>query len=185
MSYRWKTGVSSTCCHSDALVVLVVPSSFLGTDQLICRWFKRWLLVGRFDSKQRGQCTIHLEREPKCCCVSLLEEKLSLYRHCNVVEQELHENFHCQKAFEASTKGTWSEIFAEWWFIRESLNLSSNFLPQNELFKSKTLNAWEIIVLARGRKIAFVCVSLTLNARLESFESLSTKLSYQRDAKWL
>ena len=46
------------------MLFVVVPSSFLCSGQQICRWFKRWLFVGHFDSKQKGQRTVHLER---CC----------------------------------------------------------------------------------------------------------------------
>ena len=37
------------------MLFVVVPSSFHGSGQQICRWFKRWLFVGHFDSKQRDQ----------------------------------------------------------------------------------------------------------------------------------
>ena len=46
------------------MLFVVVPSSFLCSGQQIRRWFKRWLFVGHFDSKQKGQRTVHLER---CC----------------------------------------------------------------------------------------------------------------------
>ena len=120
-------------------------------------------------------------------CFSLLEKKTLSSPAFQCGRTRTAREFLLLERVEASTKGTWNELFPEWWFIRESLNLSSNFLPQNELFKSKTLNAWEIILQAWGCKIAFVS-SLKSHAqcvRLESSESLSTKLSYQRDAKWL
>ena len=57
------------------MLFVVVPSSFLGYGQQICRWFKRWLFVGHFDSKQRGQRTIHLERGRNAVLFFLIREK--------------------------------------------------------------------------------------------------------------
>ena len=57
------------------MLFVVVPSSFLGYGQQICRWFKRLLFVGHFDNKQRGQRTIHLERGRNAVLFFLIREK--------------------------------------------------------------------------------------------------------------
>lgn len=72
------------------------------------------------------------------------------------------QNFHCWKAFDAVTKGTWRELFPEWWFNRWSL--PQQFSTLNEQFKSKILNACEIIIEVWEHNIAFIFMSLTLNA---------------------
>ena len=107
-------------------------------------------------------------------CFSLLEKKTLSSPAFQCGRTRTAREFPLLESVGSQYKGNMEWIIPRMMVHSESLNLSSNFLPQNELFRSKTLNAWEIILLAWGRKIAFVCVSLTLNAWLESSESLST-----------
>jgi len=84
---------------------------FLGFGQQICRWCKRWFFVGYFDSKQRGQLTIHLQRGRNAVLFFLIREKTlsSLVFECGRIRVFWPRRL--------STSADHIHVKTGWWFL--------------------------------------------------------------------